>query len=420
MLQNNTLTDSKSPLAQNMFDEERPQGHPTVISSLKSLSALSLLPISLYHGNALVWSSDDRLPLSDSGLVDMAMRRGETTISLHDERNPFFYIANHYDGENVCLIGPFVKSLPDFDTLHRHRRHHHIHIPPDYSFQTPSVEQLLQAITLSHYFLTGRWQDFSYLETRIHALGTVEVPENTEESLQNYRLDASESDLLHFPYQIQREALRCIKEGDWQGFLAMGRSLSNAQMGKLAYSELKQTEYAVVAAITLCNTAAIEGGVNQYAAYDMNDMFLQRLSLCRTSGEMTGILGQVYRDYLKAVGQVRSQKNTSAYVENAKSYMSRNLNKPLTADDIAAAVGISKSRLMHLFTEKEGESLIHFLYDERIRAAQNMLKYSAYSIAQIADYFYFSSPSHFCHLFKQRNKMTPGAYRKKHRVINFS
>ena len=54
---------------------------------------------------------------------------------------------------------------------------------------------------------------------------------------------------------------------------------------------------------------------------------------------------------------------------------------------------------------------------ERCEHAANMLKYTDYSIAVIAEYFCFSTQSHFGKQFKKVYGMTPKEYRKANRYI---
>ena len=53
-----------------------------------------------------------------------------------------------------------------------------------------------------------------------------------------------------------------------------------------------------------------------------------------------------------------------------------------------------------------------YIQKEKCRHAAQMLQYSDYSIAQIAQYFGFSSQSYFGSCFQAWYGMTPNAYRK--------
>ena len=98
-------------------------------------------------------------------------------------------------------------------------------------------------------------------------------------------------------------------------------------------------------------------------------------------------------------------------MEKCKDYISQNLRKELKVAGIAEALGISRTYLARQFTEAEGMSVQQYIMKERCEHAANLLKYSDYPIAVIAEYFGFSSQSHFGSCFKKLYGMTPNEYR---------
>ena len=61
-----------------------------------------------------------------------------------------------------------------------------------------------------------------------------------------------------------------------------------------------------------------------------------------------------------------------------------------------------------------------YILKEKINAAANMLRYSNFSLTEIADYLNFTSQSHLGQCFKKEYHMTPRQYREKFRVREFS
>ena len=60
-------------------------------------------------------------------------------------------------------------------------------------------------------------------------------------------------------------------------------------------------------------------------------------------------------------------------------------------------------------------TLQQYVIRERCAHAANMLKYSDYSISLIAEYFCFSTQSHFGRVFKEYSGMTPLEYRNRYK-----
>jgi AraC-like DNA-binding protein len=75
-------------------------------------------------------------------------------------------------------------------------------------------------------------------------------------------------------------------------------------------------------------------------------------------------------------------------------------------------VGLSSSRLTHLFTESAQVSIRAFIQERRLRHAAELLASTDERIAQIAYSVGFRDPSNFNHAFKRTFAVSPKAYRQ--------
>ena len=107
----------------------------------------------------------------------------------------------------------------------------------------------------------------------------------------------------------------------------------------------------------------------------------------------------------------RAASSIDPRVREAMDYLARNLGKKILLDDIADAIGLSVSRLGHLFKDETGESPQQYLERCRIDRAADMLQRTSFSIKQIASAVGFDSPFYFSLRFKARTKKSPKAYR---------
>lgn len=87
---------------------------------------------------------------------------------------------------------------------------------------------------------------------------------------------------------------------------------------------------------------------------------------------------------------------------------------------MARQIGVNRTYLSGQFSKQEGLTIMQYSIMVRLRAAENMLKYSPASVAEIAEYLCFSSQSHFGSLFKKKNKISPAEYRRQNRRIEFA
>ncbi len=95
-----------------------------------------------------------------------------------------------------------------------------------------------------------------------------------------------------------------------------------------------------------------------------------------------------------------------------EAFMARNLHRPLTRADLAAAVHISEPHLARLFRAATGKSLIDRLTELRLEQSASLLRESNLPITRIALEVGFNSYSHFTKTFKQRLGTSPSAYRR--------
>lgn len=101
-----------------------------------------------------------------------------------------------------------------------------------------------------------------------------------------------------------------------------------------------------------------------------------------------------------------------SYVEKAKSYISTSYSYPITVEDVAAYVGISRSHLFRSFQTYQQQSPKEYLSCFRIKQACLLLKETSLSIAAIAYSVGFENNLYFSKAFKKQMQMSPSQYRK--------
>ena len=105
---------------------------------------------------------------------------------------------------------------------------------------------------------------------------------------------------------------------------------------------------------------------------------------------------------------------TSRYderIRRAMDFLERNLADKITLADVARAVGLSSSRLAHLFREQSGQTPQNYLEGLRMQRASELLQRTGFSIKQIASATGFESPFYFSQRFKVRTSQSPSDFR---------
>ena len=103
----------------------------------------------------------------------------------------------------------------------------------------------------------------------------------------------------------------------------------------------------------------------------------------------------------------------STYVIDAIKYIQFNYSTDISVDDIANAVGISRSHLYRVFVSNLEQSPIEYLTEYRINEACNLIKNTNLSISQIAVSVGFFDQFYFSRVFKKIKKMPPSKYRQR-------
>jgi AraC-like DNA-binding protein len=102
--------------------------------------------------------------------------------------------------------------------------------------------------------------------------------------------------------------------------------------------------------------------------------------------------------------------SSSQYVLSAIKYIQFNYSHEISIDDIAKAVGVSRSHLYRVFMSNVGQSPIDYLTGYRISEACYLLRNSGLSIAEIAVSVGFFDQFYFSRVFKKTKGVPPSKY----------
>ncbi|WP_309121425.1 helix-turn-helix domain-containing protein [Paenibacillus sp.] len=99
-------------------------------------------------------------------------------------------------------------------------------------------------------------------------------------------------------------------------------------------------------------------------------------------------------------------------IEEARRLLAANMREPVRIEALAKAVGLSPSRLSHLFKETTGQSIVDALNAMRVRQAALLLEHTRRGAAEIAYEVGFQNYNHFLAQFRRRFGASPTGYRR--------
>ena len=228
-----------------------------------------------------------------------------------------------------------------------------------------------------------------------------------------------EEGFTHHAYNVEMLQYEYLRDGDMRSIEALRHILTSGTTGCVSEDPLRNRRYLFVANTTLATRFAIEGGMEPETAYTLSDLFIRRMDALQTMEEVVQLNMEMFETFTRRMADIHKNPRYSRLVLLALDYIYTHLQEPLTADDVARGVGRSRAYLSVLFKREVGVGVAACIRNKRVEAAQNMLKFSDFTLQEIADYLAFSSQSHFSAVFREQTGLTPGAYREKYFRRNF-
>lgn len=118
----------------------------------------------------------------------------------------------------------------------------------------------------------------------------------------------------------------------------------------------------------------------------------------------------------ESISVPRSSVRTQAQLQIMMQFIHKNYPRQISLDDIAETVMLSKSSVLNLFHKNIHTSPINYLVSYRLRRAAKLLAGTEDSVSSIARDTGFENMGYFCRKFKETFQMTPGEYRKSHKL----
>ena len=378
------------------------------------------IPLLAYDGQDTFEMPEDGKDLSF--LASEQVIKKEISRVAAKQKEPFLFLENDliYYGvfqweKWLVIFGPISRHEISGGRKEAYRRQHRYRFSLD--IRHVGIGITAKMLTMLYYY-------YSYENIQSHDIPIINASDEigkwtSEQEVETYQLEQSEYDRGHDSAEYENRIRQIVRDGDLEGMqqLLHADRFDVSNIGIMSGNDLKQMEYMIVTMIVMVSRAAIEGGLNPEEAYQLSDVYMQKLSQCKSIDDMSMIGLKAQVEYTKKVRLAKEQRSKFIYIEECKDYIAKNLRKPFKVGDIAPAIGVNRSYLARKFSEVEGITIQQYIMKERCSHAANLLKYSKYPISIISEYFCFSSQSHFGKQFKQFYGVTPNEYRNQHRYI---
>lgn len=141
---------------------------------------------------------------------------------------------------------------------------------------------------------------------------------------------------------------------------------------------------------------------------------VQRLSKVYKKGDIISILENILQEVCMYINNKNEKEEQLQFGRKIKEYIQQNyISKSLNVNEIGNVFNMTPYYISKKFRDETGESLLECINSIRIEKAKILLKEGNKTIEQITDEVGYTSSVTFNRLFRKREGMSPGEYKKK-------
>lgn len=340
-------------------------------------------------------------------------------------RNPDYVITDSFgyvgyveslDHKHGIIIGPVFSTSCSEETLRLFMKEWYIQ--PDYIQDIRHFFSCLPLVTFNQFLHNLSYLYFCLNDISINIFEHFNLHglEHTDDISANYvknTYQAYENQKTHSTYLFEQQLFELVQKGNVKELKKVLDNVNGLSEGSMADNSLRQSKNRFITTITLATRAAIAGGLQDEAAYQLSDTYIQE---CESSQNIEYIVQLEYNmllDLTERVSRSIMPQGMSMDIFKSVQFITRHTNEPIQVDDVAAYIGKSRSHLSAKFKKELGFDISSFIMRCKLEEAKSLLTYSDMSLSEISNYLWFSSQSYFQNVFKKKYGMTPKQYRDK-------
>ena len=273
--------------------------------------------------------------------------------------------------------------------------------------------ELMQVLTLVLFSTTGK--KLSATDVLVEQATQTEFGTIINKTEAEQQIDWSKDVVSHAKTYIAEKILvDSVKNGDMESFNRFVSSFPALKSGKMAEGQIRQAKNTFISAVTIVSRAAIDGGLGTDEAMELSAIYVSQCEQLNDVVAITNLQFKMIVDYITRVKEAKEQ-TTPKIMRDVALYVRKNLANPITTQEIADYMYLSRPYLSATFKQQAGISLADYITREKIEEAHRLLLYTKKTVLEISDGLGFSSQSHFTNTFKRYKGCTPKSIRKEPR-----
>lgn len=342
----------------------------------------------------------------DSLVDHMSDERGPRILS--NDMGLMWITVPGFDGEElqaIHVLGPFFlydMSVAQIEKELRRRKLSadlwHQVIKVIHGLPVISLSRTLEYTVMLHFCVTGEKidvDDIRFLDDHVDIM------------------PGSELEGIHGTYEVEKEMVRLVREGDLDYKKHMMVLASTGRVGNIADgTPLRQMKNMIIVNITLVSRAAMDGGLPPETAYTLSDRYLQAVEKSNSIQSLTEINGAMQEDFVQRVHQYRQNETLSKPIRVCLEQMRSRMEDNISLDGLAKEFGYSTYYLSKKFKKETGQTFKDYLKEVRLERSKFLLRNTEMSILDISERLQFCSQSYFADSFRKAYGISPTDYRE--------
>lgn len=382
---------------------------------------LTGIPIRLYKGNQpILYHAIVHLPKDPLYAYKTDILSIETHVGYYITPH-FHYYGVVSDGEHKIVIGPSMQTRNSEQALRELAFQCDVSPEDTADFiigmkgiVSMPLDSILQILCTMNYVMNN--EKLGLGDIIIYDAEQQNLRAALEQERAKYNFDsdlAAVQDVqnVHNTLALEQTIVNFVRRGDTEALKEWFADAPAVRGGVLAADQLRQIKNTFIVTATLVSRGAIRGGMDVDDALSLSDAYIQKCELLNNVERIINLQYHMVFDYAEQVEKLQCGKQPSKLVQDVAKYIQRHLSEPITTNDIAKAIFLSRSRLSVKFKKETGENLIDYILKEKTEEAKRLLRYTDKTAVAISAYLGFSSQSHFTRVFKKYAGILPNEYR---------
>lgn len=233
-------------------------------------------------------------------------------------------------------------------------------------------------------------------------------------SILNYN---RENNIIQVSFQLELNFYSALQNADFERINSFLDNYSLYELYNIPQSSDFSTFYNyTILHLGIAARASIRGGISENVSYATLRAYMDCLNLCNTIYDLENIFKHAILKYASTISEQKDKLNISPEVRLCQNFICSHLYDKISLQELSSICSLSERQLIRRFKKETGMQISDYIMDVKISTAKLMLRYSENSLLEISMTLGFSSQSHFNNCFKKSENITPGKYRRMHKI----